>query len=680
MNGEGTTREGSKEVQTVVSATRLTLTLSFPVIMSCTRRLAYADDMAKLPLKQASRLLYRYNLPNESKRPRTLSRLSDTSVWERRKTKGKVAIQKMVVDLMELYLHRLRQKRFPYPKNPTMAAQFPYNATPDQKQAFLDVDKDLTERETPMDRFICGDVGFGKTEVALRAIFCVVSAGRQAMVLAPTIVLAKQHYDVISEQFALHPQIKVGLLSRHMFDIVRTKAEKEAYLEMIKHGHLNIIVGTHSLLGSRVVYNLGLLVVDEEHRFGVKQKERIASFKTSVDVLTLSATPIPRTFYLALNGFRDASLISTPPLERIPIKTHLSSFLKEKVIKAIKNELNRGGQVFYALPRIKGLEEVMDFLEEAFPDIDIAMAHGKPYSKQLEETKERFAQGKIKILICTNIVESGLDIQNANYHNHPGCSTIWVRSVVPGAKLRGRVGRADKEAHAYLFYPEKSPISDQALERLSALEECCQLGQGFQLAEKGMGDVGNVGIDLFFEMLFESLSKVEELRIFSAPYNLVKIDIKINPRLPSKQLRKICGVSCNSQRTYAELLLELPREQLLNWMFQCLSVLHASLPALIHVYRSSEYHKQLKDSRTIYESYVPMKYKRYYKRMAKLGELEDHITLQPAADRFAATIWLLTSFRDTCFIEIMPQDQAPKRGETPEYISSILHSSLLDLK
>uniref|UniRef100_A0A0D2ZRL3 Helicase ATP-binding domain-containing protein n=1 Tax=Brassica oleracea var. oleracea TaxID=109376 RepID=A0A0D2ZRL3_BRAOL len=605
----------------------------------------YADGMAKLPLKQASRLLYRYNLPNESKRPRTLSRLSDTSVWERRKTKGKLAIQKMVVDLMELYLHRLRQKRFPYPKNPIMAdfaAQFPYNATPDQKQAFLDVDKDLTERETPMDRFICGDVGFGKTEVALRAIFCVVSAGKQAMVLAPTIVLAKQHYDVISERFSLYPQIKVGLLSRF-----QTKAEKEAYLEMIKHGHLNIIVGTHSLLGSRVVYsNLGLLVVDEEQRFGVKQKEKIASFKTSVDVLTLSATPIPRTLYLALTGFRDASLISTPPPERIPIKTHLSSFRKEKVIKAIKNELNRAGQVFYVLPRIKGLEEVMDFLEEAFPDIDIAMAHGKP--------------GKVLLRYLLLV----------------GCCQ----------PLRGRVGRADKEAHAYLFYPDKSLLSDQALERLSALEECRELGQGFQLAEKDMGirgfgtifgeqqtgDVGNVGIDLFFEMLFESLSKVEELRIFSVPYNLVKIDININPRLPSEyvnylenpmeiineaekaaekdmwslmqfteNLRRQYGkepysmeiilkklyvrrmaadlggnriyasgkmvvvktnmskkvlklitdsMTCDVYRSsliyegdqiMAELLLELPREQLLNWMFQCLSELHASLPALI---------------------------------------------------------------------------------------------------
>lgn len=223
----------------------------------------YADGMAKLPVNQATRMLYRYNLPNETKKPRTLSKLSDTSAWERRKTKGKVAIQKMVVDLMELYLHRLKQKRPPYPRSPAMAefaSQFPYEPTPDQKQAFIDVEKDLTDRETPMDRLICGDVGFGKTEVALRAIFCVVSAGKQAMVLAPTIVLAKQHFDVISERFSKYPSIKVGLLSRF-----QGKAEKEEHLNMIKKGDLDIIVGTHSLLGNRVVYNnLGLLVVDEE--------------------------------------------------------------------------------------------------------------------------------------------------------------------------------------------------------------------------------------------------------------------------------------------------------------------------------------------------------------------------------------------------------------------------------
>ncbi|XP_061356166.1 ATP-dependent DNA helicase At3g02060, chloroplastic, partial [Gastrolobium bilobum] len=336
----------------------------------------YADGMAKLPVKQASRMLYRYTLPNENKRSPKLSKLNDTSAWEKRKIKGKVAIQKMVIDLMELYLHRLKQRRPPYPKSPAMAeftAQFPYEPTPDQKQAFVDVEKDLTERETPMDRLICGDVGFGKTEVALRAIHCVVSAKKQVMVLAPTRVLAKQHFDVISERFSAYSDIKIGLLSRF-----QTRAEKEQHLDMIKNGDLDIIVGTHTLLGNRVAYNnLGLLVVDEEQRFGVKQKEQIASFKTSVDVLTLSATPIPRTLYLALTGFRDASLISTAPPERVPIKTHLSSFSEDKVISAIKYELDRGGQVFYVLPRIKGLEEVMEFLEESFPDVEIAIAHGK---------------------------------------------------------------------------------------------------------------------------------------------------------------------------------------------------------------------------------------------------------------------------------------------------------------
>ncbi|XP_038907245.1 ATP-dependent DNA helicase At3g02060, chloroplastic isoform X2 [Benincasa hispida] len=598
----------------------------------------YADGMAKLPVKQASRMLYRYNL--------------------------------------------LKQRRSPYPKCSAMeefSAQFPYEPTVDQKEAFRDVERDLTQRETPMDRLICGDVGFGKTEVALRAIFCVVSAGKQAMVLAPTIVLAKQHFEVITQRFSLFPDVQIGLLSRF-----QTKAEKEKHLEMIKEGQLNIIVGTHSLLGDRVVYSkLGLLVVDEEQRFGVKQKEKIASFKTSIDVLTLSATPIPRTLYLALTGFRDASLITTPPPERVPIKTHLSSFSKEKVKSAIRYELERGGQVFYVLPRIKGLEEVKEFLEASFPDIEIALAHGKQYSKQLEETMENFALGDIKILICTNIVESGLDIQNAN--------TIIVQDVQQFGlaqlyQLRGRVGRADKEAHAYLFYPDKSLLSEEALERLAALEECRELGQGFQLAERDMGirgfgtifgeqqtgDVGNVGIDLFFEMLFESLSKVDEHRVVSVPYQSVKIDIDINPHLPSeyinylenpmkilngaesaaetdiwtlmqftenlrrqhgkepysmeillkklyvrrmaadlgisriyasgkavcmetnmnKKVFKLISDSMTSEvhrnclsfeehQIKAGLLLELPREQLLNWIFECLVELHASLPALI---------------------------------------------------------------------------------------------------
>ncbi|XP_024972423.1 ATP-dependent DNA helicase At3g02060, chloroplastic isoform X1 [Cynara cardunculus var. scolymus] len=506
----------------------------------------YADGVAKLPVKQASRFLYRYNLPNENRAPRGLGRLKDTSGWEKRRIKGKVAVQKMVVDLMEVYLNRLRRKRPPYPKNPGMAefvSQFPYDPTPDQQQAFIDVEKDLTERETPMDRLICGDVGFGKTEVAQRAIFCVVSAGKQAMLLAPTIVLAKQHFGVISERFSKYPDIKVGIMSRY-----QTRAEREEYFHMIEHGHLDIIVGTHSLLGSRVVYDrLGLLIVDEEQRFGVKQKEMIASFKTSVDVLALSATPIPRTLYLALTGFRDCSLISTPPPQRVPVKTHLSEYSEEKVISAIKYELDRGGQVFYVLPRIQGLEEVLSFLEKSFPDVEIAIAHGQLYSKRLEKIMTRFVDGEIKILISTNIVESGLDIQNAN--------TIVIQDfqqfgLAQLYQLRGRVGRTDKEAHAHLFYPNKLLLSPEAKKRLTALEECSDLGQGLQLAERDMairgfgdifgvqqtGDIGNVGIDLFFEMLFESLSMVDVHRTRPVPYESVKLELDINPRLSSEYI------------------------------------------------------------------------------------------------------------------------------------------------
>ncbi|KAJ4752060.1 Transcription-repair-coupling factor [Rhynchospora pubera] len=503
----------------------------------------YADGMAKLPVEQAGRLLYRYNLSNETKKLKTLSKLSDPASWEKRRTKGKLAVQKMVVNLMELYLHRLKLKRPPHPKPLGMeefCAHFPYEPTPDQKQAFIDVERDLTERGTPMDRLICGDVGFGKTEVALRAIFCVVSAGKQAMLLAPTIVLVRQHFEVIRERFSNYPHIRVGLLSRF-----QTKGEIQEYISMIKKGELDIIIGTHTLLGNRISYNnLGLLVVDEEQRFGVKQKEKIASLKTSVDVLTLSATPIPRTLYLALTGFRDASLISTPPPERVPVKTEVLAYSKDKVMAAIRYELNRGGQVYYVSPRITGLEEVKASVKSCYPDVSIAIAHGRLKPKEIEETMRSFAQGEIKILVCTHIVESGLDIKNAN--------TIIIQDVqyfgmAQLYQLRGRVGRSDKEAFAYLFYHDITLLKDQAYEKLAAIEQYGELGQGFHLAERDMGirgfgnifgeqqtgDVGNVGTDLFFEMLFESLSKVEENRIVSVPYQNVQLDIDVAPHLPS---------------------------------------------------------------------------------------------------------------------------------------------------
>ncbi|CAD6253711.1 unnamed protein product [Miscanthus lutarioriparius] len=506
----------------------------------------YADGMAKLAVDQAARMLYRYNLPHEKTRPRNLSKLNDPSTWEKRRLKGKLAVQKMVVNLMELYLQRMRLGRPPYPKPASMddfAAEFPYEPTPDQCQAFIDVEKDLTERETPMDRLICGDVGFGKTEVAMRAIFIVVSAGFQAMVLAPTIILAKQHYDVMTERFANYPEIKVAIFSG-----AQSKEEKYELITKIKNGDLHIIVGTHALLTERMVYsNLGLLVVDEEQKFGVQQKEKIASYKSSIDVLTLSATPIPRTLYLALTGFRDASLMSTPPPERVAVKTYVSAFSKERALSAIKFELQRGGQVFYVVPRIKAIDDVLQFLKDSLPDVPIAVAHGKKMSKNIQLAMEAFVSGEVKILVCTHIIESGIDIANANIMIVQFAELYGLAQLY---QLRGRVGRSGREGFAYLFYTDKSLLSRVATDRLGAIEEHSELGQGFHVAEKDMGirgfgslfgdqqsgDVANVGIDLFFDMLFDSLSKVDQFCLVPVPYKDVQLDIDISPRLSSEYI------------------------------------------------------------------------------------------------------------------------------------------------
>ncbi|KAL2643719.1 hypothetical protein R1flu_011306 [Riccia fluitans] len=512
--------------------------------------LKYADGIAKLKAKQAQRLLYRYHLPGETGRAPTLSKLKDPGVWEKRKSKGKVAIQKLVVNMMELYIHRLKQSRAPYPSvNSTamaaFSAKFPHRPTPDQIQAFADVARDMTERDLPMDRLICGDVGFGKTEVALRAILIAVLAGKQVMVLSPSTVLAKQHYETIRDRFDVFPGIKVALLCRF-----QKESEKKDLVVGIHDGSLNIVVGTHALLGSQIKYNnLGLLVIDEEQRFGVKQKEKITCLKTTVDVLTLSATPIPRTLYLAMSGFRDASLLTTPPPERRPIRTHLLEYNQEVAWKAIQFEIERGGQVFYVVPRVRGIEDLQLFIQAQFPDIEVAIAHGKQSAASLEDAMEKFCEGETKILLCTNIIESGLDIRAVN--------TIIVEDVhlfglAQLYQLRGRVGRAQREAHAYLFHPHKSLLTDEALERLVALEECCDLGQGFQLAERDMairgigslfgeqqsGDAAKIGIDLYFEMLLEGLSKVDNQRLPQVEYDSVQLELGLDTHIPSDYIKQ----------------------------------------------------------------------------------------------------------------------------------------------
>lgn len=335
-----------------------------------------------------------------------------SKAWEKTKSKVRKAVKKVAVDLLQLYAQRAQQQGFTYPIDmpwqQEMEDSFPYQPTPDQLKAVQDVKHDM-ESDRPMDRLVCGDVGFGKTEVAIRAIFKAVTAGKQVALLAPTTILTQQHYHTLKERFAPYP-IQVGLLNRF-----RTPEERKDIQRRMATGELDIVVGTHQLLGKGVVFkDLGLLVVDEEQRFGVNQKEKIKSLKTQVDVLTLSATPIPRTLYMALSGVREMSLITTPPPSRRPIKTHLSPYDAEMVRSAIRQELDRGGQVFYVVPRVEGIEEISARIREMIPGVRIAIAHGQMPESELESVMLTFGGGDADVLLCTTIIESGLDIPRVN--------------------------------------------------------------------------------------------------------------------------------------------------------------------------------------------------------------------------------------------------------------------------
>jgi transcription-repair coupling factor (superfamily II helicase) len=444
-----------------------------------------------------------------------LNKMTSTA-WEKTKGRAKKAIQKVAVDLLRLYAQRAKMEGFAYPTDmpwqQELEDSFPYQATPDQLKAVQDVKRDM-ESDRPMDRLVCGDVGFGKTEVALRAIFKAVTAGQQVALLAPTTILTQQHYHTLKERFAPYP-IQVGLLNRF-----RTVTEKKDILQRLKTGELDVVVGTHQLLGKGVAFKgLGLLVVDEEQRFGVNQKERIKSLKTQVDVLTLSATPIPRTLYMALSGVREMSLITTPPPSRRPIKTHLSPHDPEAIRTAIRQELDRGGQVFYVVPRVEGIEETSAKIREMVPAARIAIAHGQMDEGELESTMLTFSNGDAEVLLCTTIIESGLDIPRVNTILIEDAHRFGLSQLY---QLRGRVGRAGIQAHAWLFYPKKS-LTDKARQRLRAIQEFTQLGSGYQLAMRDMeirgvgnllgaeqsGQMDAIGFDLYMDMLEEEIAEI----------------------------------------------------------------------------------------------------------------------------------------------------------------------------
>lgn len=498
--------------------------------------LQYADGVLRVAADQLG-ALSRFRAIGE-KTPE-LSRLS-TKAWEKTKTKVRKAIKKLAVDLLHLYAQRAQQQGFAYPVDTPwqqeMEDSFHYQPTPDQLKATQDVKQDM-ESDRPMDRLVCGDVGFGKTEVAIRAIFKAVTAGKQVALLAPTTILTQQHYHTLKERFAPYP-VQVGLLNRF-----RTPQERKDILQRLATGELDIVVGTHQLLGKGVQFrDLGLLVVDEEQRFGVNQKEKIKTLRTQVDVLTLSATPIPRTLYMALSGVREMSLITTPPPSRRPIKTHLAAYDAETVRSAIRQELDRGGQVFYVVPRVEGIEEISAQLREMIPSARIVVAHGQLPESELEATMLTFSEGEAEILVCTTIVESGLDIPRVNTILIEDAHRFGLAQLY---QLRGRVGRSGIQAHAWLFYPKKSELSDAARQRLRAIQEFTQLGSGYQLAMRDMeirgvgnllgaeqsGQMEAIGFDLYVEMLEDAIKEIRGQEI--PQVDDTQIDLNLTAFIPA---------------------------------------------------------------------------------------------------------------------------------------------------
>ena len=474
----------------------------------------YADGLLRVAADQLGSL-GRYRATADA--PPELNRMGGTA-WTRAKERAKKAIRKVAVDLVKLYAERHKAPGFAYPPDGPwqneLEDSFPYEPTPDQVKAIADVKRDM-EEPSPMDRLVCGDVGFGKTEVAIRAIFKAVTAGKQVAMLAPTTVLAQQHWRSLSERFAPYP-VKVSLLNRF-----RTAGERKTILEGLAGGTVDVVVGTHQLLSKGTAFKqLGLLVVDEEQRFGVNQKEKIKALRKDVDVLTLSATPIPRTLYMSLSGVREMSLITTPPPLRRPIKTHLAALDEEAVRSAIRQELDRGGQVFYVVPRVEGIEEVAEGLRQMLPGLKLLVAHGQMAEGELESAMVAFNAGEADLMLCTTIVESGLDIPRVNTILIEDAHKFGLAQLY---QLRGRVGRSGIQAHAWLFYPGDASLSEAARQRLRAIQEFAQLGSGYQLAMRDMeirgvgnllgveqsGQMETIGFDLYMEMLQECLAEIQ---------------------------------------------------------------------------------------------------------------------------------------------------------------------------
>ncbi len=471
-------------------------------------------DRLYVPIHQAERVS-RYVGADD--RPPTLTRLGSAE-WRLQKEAAQRAAEETARELLELYAKRAIAKGYAFSPDTAwqaeLEASFPFIETEDQLRALAEVKADM-ERPTPMDRLLCGDVGFGKTEIALRAAFKAVMDGKQVAILVPTTVLAQQHYNTFSQRLMAFP-VRVEMLSRF-----RTAREQSAILEATRRGEVDILIGTHRLLNDDVIFrDLGLLIIDEEQRFGVTHKERFKRLRTEIDVLTMTATPIPRTLYMSLSGIRDISMIQTPPAERLPVITHVGPYDERLVRQAILRELDRGGQVYFVHNRVATIHTVAEGLQRLVPEARLAIAHGQMDEDTLEQVMIDFANGAHDVLLCTTIIESGLDIPSANTIIVDRADSFGLAQLY---QLRGRVGRGAYRAYAYLFYAPQAVLTAEGRARLETIAEHTDLGSGYSIAMRDLeirgagellgsrqsGYISSVGFHLYTQMLAEAVARLK---------------------------------------------------------------------------------------------------------------------------------------------------------------------------
>ena len=485
--------------------------------------LEYADsEKLFIPIEQVN-LIQRY-IGQEGKAPR-LDSLGGKG-WAKRKERARQAVEELAHGLLELYSRRKAEPGFAFAADTDwqseFEAAFPYQETEDQLRCIEEVKKDM-ESPIPMDRLVCGDVGYGKTEIALRAAFKAVMSGKQVALLAPTTILVEQHFETFRDRFSRFP-VKIAMLSRF-----RSPKELKTAVSSIAAGTVDIAIGTHRLIQKDVKFrNLGLLVVDEEQRFGVKHKERLKQIKTSVDCLTLTATPIPRTLNMSLMRVRDMSILNTAPQNRLPIETYVMEFNEELVARAIRQEIERGGQVYYLHNRVETIQEIHVYLQALVPEVSIAVGHGQMEDDELEEVMRTFVHGERQMLLSTTIIENGLDIPNVNTIIIDRADMLGVSQLY---QLRGRVGRAGIPAYAYLFYPDRRALSEISMKRLRIISDHTELGSGFKIALKDLeirgagnilgreqhGYILSVGYDLYLKMLDEAVASLSRVARDEAP-------------------------------------------------------------------------------------------------------------------------------------------------------------------